>query len=94
MNDKTDMLHFILRGKNRLKVYEALLTIPFRGLQPRDIKIVCEFDSYSTISRTLKDLINKGIIKCSNKNTIRGRLYSLTPEALKLKEALYSALIS
>jgi DNA-binding PadR family transcriptional regulator len=79
------MLEYILRGKNRILVYDAL-SVHFRGLMPREIKSFCDFGSYSTITRILKGLLIKGVIQYTNAYNTRGKLYSLTEEAQELKE--------
>ncbi|MFX0181802.1 MAG: hypothetical protein ACFE95_01870 [Candidatus Hodarchaeota archaeon] len=85
MSKNSEMLEYILRGKNRILIYDAL-SVHFRGLMPREIKSLCNFSSYSTITRILKGLLQKGVIKCTNAYTTRGKLYSLTEEAQELKE--------
>jgi DNA-binding MarR family transcriptional regulator len=80
-----EMLEYILRGKNRIQVYDAL-SIHFRGLLPREIKSFCKIGSYSTITRNLKGLLLKGVIQCTDSYNTRGKLYYLTEEAQELKE--------
>ncbi|MFX0172343.1 MAG: hypothetical protein ACFE9L_10510 [Candidatus Hodarchaeota archaeon] len=79
------MLEYILRGKNRIQVYDAL-SIYFSGLMPREIKSFCRIGSYSTITRILKGLLLKGVIQCTDAYNTRGKLYSLTEEAQELKD--------
>ncbi|MFX0149980.1 MAG: hypothetical protein ACFFAJ_04305 [Candidatus Hodarchaeota archaeon] len=80
-----EMLEYILRGKNRIQVYDAL-SMHFRGLMPREIKSYCKISSYSTITRILKGLLLKGVIQCTDAYNTRGKLYYLTEEAHELKE--------
>lgn len=88
MSKNIEMLEFILRGKNRILVYDAL-SVHFRGLMPREIKSFCNFGSYSTITRTLKGLLLKGVIQCTNAYNTRGKLYFLTEEAQELKKDIF-----
>jgi DNA-binding MarR family transcriptional regulator len=78
---KRNIVSFVLRAKNRLKVLQALS----EG-QKISAQIEKQTKMYkSHVSRTLKELISKKLIRCMNPQDRNYRFYLITLEG---KEAL------
>ena len=67
------ILSFLARSKNRIKVLSSL-----DGLQtPTEISKKLKIQR-STVSRTINELKEKGLVKCLTPDEKMGRLYTLT----------------
>ncbi|MFX0208735.1 MAG: winged helix-turn-helix domain-containing protein [Candidatus Hodarchaeota archaeon] len=81
LNNKTQLLIFILRGSNRRKIYNLLL----KG--PRPIASISALTNIqlSNVSRVIKDFKKNGLVETTNPKYFRGGFYRLTPLALELR---------
>ena len=77
-----DEVGFILASEYRKKVYKSLLKIPKTPKQISEITNI----RIVHISRTLKELMEKGIVECLTPERIKGKLYSLTEKGIRMKE--------
>ncbi len=69
-----ELLSFVLSGKIRVKVLQALLKI-----EKTPTLLAKEINTHqSTTSRTLKDLEEKELVVCLTPNSKLSRLYSIT----------------
>jgi len=81
---KKSTISYILRGENRLKVMDSL-----REEEKVSSQLEKENDMYkSHVSRTLKELKEKDLIKCTNPHDRNFKFYKLTPKG---KEVLKKA---
>lgn len=74
-------LFFILNGKNRIKIYRALLS---KFKTAKEIQNNTNI-TLSSVCRSLKELKERGIIECLNEYQTRGKYYRLSSEAVLLK---------
>lgn len=77
---KTSDLAFVLRAKNRMKVMKAL-----EGKQLISRQIEQATGMYkSHVNRTLRELLLKGLIVCSNPKDRSFKFYKLNPKGFKI----------
>jgi len=67
------LISFVLRGERR----KAILLCFDKPMIPKEIAEKCEV-SIHNVSKSLKELVDKGLIKCENPNDKFYRFYSLT----------------
>ena len=71
---------YIVASTHRTKVVSALLSHP---KTPRQISTQTNI-GITHVSRTLKELVSKGLVYCINPNEIKGRVYGLTDKGEKV----------
>ena len=76
---------WILRGKQRRKIVEAL----DKPKIPTQIKDDANL-SLNNVSDVLRSFREKKIVKCINPKEKTGRIYELTPKGMKIREMLKS----
>lgn len=74
------LLSFVLRGKRR----KAILLCLEKPMIPREIASACKI-SIHNVSKSLKELADKGLIRCNNPKDKFYRFYELTKKG---KEAI------
>ena len=79
------LLSFILRGERR-KVILLCLDEP---KIPKEIASECNV-SIHNVSKSLKELVDKGLIRCKNKEDKFFRFYELTKKGRELKKDIIS----
>jgi predicted transcriptional regulator len=83
-----NLVSFIKRGKNRKKVFMAL----DKPIMPSELVLKIYGKSSNTyfnlVSRALKELKNKRLVKVVNPKERTGRLYKKTEKGLKVLEEL------
>lgn len=77
------LLSFILRGERR----KAILLCLEKPKIPKEIAESCKA-SIHNVSKSLKELVDKGLIKCENPKDKFYRFYSLTKKGKELRENL------
>ena len=82
-NDKNyKMLAFILSGSVRMKIFAFLL----KGSSYTSEIARAEELNFSSVTRSLRELEEKSVVKCTTPLCTRRKFYELTPKALKLKD--------
>lgn len=78
--EDADLLSFILRGSARRRIYLALEE------KMKTPAVLCqELGLYrSHVSRGLKELTDKGLVRCKNPKDLKFKFYELTPEGKKM----------
>ena len=77
------LLSFVARGKNRSKVLNSLDSVQTPTEISKRLKI-----QRSTVSRTISELKEKGLVKCLTPQEKMGRLYTLSSSGKKICEIL------
>lgn len=77
------LLSFILRGERR----KAILLCLEKPKIPKEIAESCKA-SIHNVSKSLKELVDRSLIKCENPNDKFYRFYSLTKKSKELRERL------
>ena len=77
------LLSYLARSKNRSKVLGLLDGLQTPTVVSKKLKI-----QRSTVSRTINELKEKGLVKCLTPDEKMGRLYALTPTGKKLQRIL------
>lgn len=77
------LLSFILRGERRKLI---LLTLEKPKI-PKEIAESCKV-SIHNVSKSLKELVDRGLIKCENPKDKFYRFYSLTDKGKSLREKI------
>ena len=77
------LLSFILRGERR----KAILLCLEKPKIPKEIADLCKI-SIHNVSKSLKELVDRGLIKCENPKDKFYRFYSLTAKGKELKEKI------
>ena len=77
------LLSFILRGERR----KAILLCLDKPKIPKEIAEICKV-SIHNVSKSLKELLNRGLIKCENPKDKFYRFYALTDKGKKVREAI------
>ena len=75
------LLSFILRGERR----KIILLCLDKPKIPKEIANECKI-SIHNVSKSLKELMDKGLIKCENPEDKFYRFYSLTEKGKKMKK--------
>ena len=75
------LLSFMLRGKRR----KAVLLCLDKPMIPKEIASKCNI-SIHNVSKSLKELVNKGLIKCENPKDKFYRFYKITNKGRKIKD--------
>ena len=84
MKQNWEKLGFVLAGKYRSHVVEVLKEGP---RTPK--KISQQTGLYlSHVSKTLKELVNAGLVECLTPNLRRGRIYGLTSIGTEIAEQI------
>ena len=77
------LLSFILRGERR----KAILLCLNKPMIPKEIANCCKV-SIHNVSKSLKELVNKGLIVCKNPNDKFYRFYELTKKGKEIIKEL------
>ncbi len=87
LNDhQSEMVAYILSGKNRRKIFAYITSQPSYGY-----KIAKDLEIHPTsVIRTLNDLKSMNIIRCMNPLSHRWKFYTLTTDAEKVKDLILS----
>ncbi len=77
------LLSFILRGERR----KTILLCLDKPKIPKEIAEICKI-SIHNVSKSLKELLNKGLIKCENPKDKFYRFYTLTDKGREIREMI------
>ncbi len=77
------LLSFVLRGERR----KAILFCLDKPKIPKEIANECNV-SIHNVSKSLRELVKKGLIKCENPKDKFYRFYKITAKGQKLKEEI------
>lgn len=77
---------YVLRSSYRKEVFFEISSKP--GMTQKDLLEVTSPKYRSHISRTIKELIDLGLIDCKNPEDRTYKMYELSPKGLEVKEEL------
>ena len=77
------LLSFVLRGERR----KAILLCLDKSMIPKEIAEKCNV-SIHNVSKSLKELVDRGLIKCENPKDKFYRFYSLTAKGKNIRKQL------
>ncbi|MCK5022885.1 MAG: ArsR family transcriptional regulator [Candidatus Aenigmarchaeota archaeon] len=78
-----ELYSFVVRSGRRKSIILSLKTPKTPTEISKDIKA-----STAHVSRSLKEFLNKGLVKCLTPNARAGRVYKLTEKGQELREEL------
>ncbi|MFH1770320.1 MAG: ArsR family transcriptional regulator [archaeon] len=80
-----DKLAFVIGAPNRI---EVVLALDSEKIPKQLVKEIGKQDA--NISRALRELTKREVVKCLTPNNKRGRIYTLTPDGLQIRQKLLS----